>query len=147
MCPTLGTLSPVHEVPSKVDFLENCESWADRSRLYDIVRPLIHSSVWAARERNFSRLRTSGALQLVPDDKALESLSFDYARMVEDGLLFDEAEPFVNVPIDPQPVRLRLTRRSRNAGASASRPKDLGVQVVARHNVVNRPDRVPLARY
>jgi len=36
----------------------------------------------------------SGALQLVPDDKALESLSLDYVRMVEDGLLFDEAEPF-----------------------------------------------------
>jgi hypothetical protein len=36
----------------------------------------------------------SGALQLVPEDKALESLSLDYVRMVEDGLLFDEAEPF-----------------------------------------------------
>lgn len=36
----------------------------------------------------------SGALQLVPHGKALESLSFDYDRMVEDGLLFDEAEPF-----------------------------------------------------
>ena len=36
----------------------------------------------------------SGALQLVPDDNALETLSYDYARMVEDGLLFDAAEPF-----------------------------------------------------
>ena len=36
----------------------------------------------------------SGALQLVPRGKALESLSLDYSRMVEDGLLFDEAEPF-----------------------------------------------------
>jgi hypothetical protein len=36
----------------------------------------------------------SGALQLVPDDEALESLALDYSRMVEDGLLFDEAEPF-----------------------------------------------------
>jgi hypothetical protein len=36
----------------------------------------------------------SGALRLVPHDEALESLSRDYARMVEDGLLFDEAEPF-----------------------------------------------------
>ncbi len=36
----------------------------------------------------------SGALQLVPRGKALESLSLDYDRMVEDGLLFDEAEPF-----------------------------------------------------
>lgn len=36
----------------------------------------------------------SGALQLVPSGKALESLSLDYDKMVEDGLLFDEAEPF-----------------------------------------------------
>lgn len=36
----------------------------------------------------------SGALQLVPRGKALESLSLDYDKMVEDGLLFDEAEPF-----------------------------------------------------
>jgi|SRR5665213_66472 len=36
----------------------------------------------------------SGALHLIPHDKALESLSLDYARMVEDGLLFDEVEPF-----------------------------------------------------
>ena len=36
----------------------------------------------------------SGALQLIPDDKALGSLSFDYAQMVEDGLLFEDAESF-----------------------------------------------------
>jgi len=36
----------------------------------------------------------SGSLQLVPDGKALESLSIDYARMVDDGLLLDEAESF-----------------------------------------------------
>ena len=36
----------------------------------------------------------TGALQLVPHDKALESLSLDYAQMVEDGLLLDDAEPF-----------------------------------------------------
>jgi len=36
----------------------------------------------------------SGRLQLVPDNKALSSLSLDYERMLEDGLLFDDAEPF-----------------------------------------------------
>ncbi len=36
----------------------------------------------------------TGALQLVPHDKALESLSLDYTQMVEDGLLLDDAEPF-----------------------------------------------------
>jgi hypothetical protein len=36
----------------------------------------------------------TGALQLVPHDDALESLSLDYAQMVEDGLLLDDAEPF-----------------------------------------------------
>jgi hypothetical protein len=36
----------------------------------------------------------SGALRLVPTDEALESLSDDYRRMVDDGLLVEEPEPF-----------------------------------------------------
>jgi hypothetical protein len=39
----------------------------------------------------------AGALQLVPTGAALTALSSDYARMVEDGLLFDEAETFERV--------------------------------------------------
>ena len=38
-----------------------------------------------------------GALQLAPTGAALTTLSTDYARMVEDGLLFDEAETFERV--------------------------------------------------
>lgn len=38
-----------------------------------------------------------GALQLAPTGAALTTLSADYARMVEDGLLFDEAETFERV--------------------------------------------------
>lgn len=36
----------------------------------------------------------SGGLQLVPSDEALASLSRDYARMLDDGLLPTDAEPF-----------------------------------------------------
>jgi hypothetical protein len=36
----------------------------------------------------------SGGLRLVPGDNALTSLSLDYARMLDDGLLLDDAEPF-----------------------------------------------------
>jgi hypothetical protein len=36
----------------------------------------------------------SGGLQLVPGDKALTSLSLDYARMLDDGLLPADVEPF-----------------------------------------------------
>jgi hypothetical protein len=36
----------------------------------------------------------TGALRLVPSDQALEMLADDYRRMVEDGLLLDDAEPF-----------------------------------------------------
>ncbi len=36
----------------------------------------------------------SGGLQLVPNDKALASLSLDYASMLDDGLLLGDAEPF-----------------------------------------------------
>ncbi len=38
-----------------------------------------------------------GALRLAPTGAALKTLSTDYARMVEDGLLFDEAETFERV--------------------------------------------------
>ncbi len=36
----------------------------------------------------------SGGLQLVPIGDGAKALKDDYARMVEDGLLFDDAEPF-----------------------------------------------------
>ena len=36
----------------------------------------------------------AGSLQLVPADSALTTLAIDYQKMVEDGLLLDEAEPF-----------------------------------------------------
>lgn len=36
----------------------------------------------------------SGGLQLVPGDEALANLSLDYARMLDDGLLPTDAEPF-----------------------------------------------------
>ena len=36
----------------------------------------------------------NGGLQLVPIDDGAKALEADYARMIEDGLLFDDAEPF-----------------------------------------------------
>jgi len=36
----------------------------------------------------------TGGLQLVPDDDALTKLAADYRQMVDDGLFFDDAEPF-----------------------------------------------------
>ena len=36
----------------------------------------------------------NGGLQLVPAGNGAKALEDDYARMVEDGLLFDDAEPF-----------------------------------------------------
>ncbi len=36
----------------------------------------------------------TGSLQLVPADSALTTLANDYQKMVDDGLLLDEAEPF-----------------------------------------------------
>ena len=36
----------------------------------------------------------TGGLRLVPEGDALSALAGDYARMIEDGWLFDEAEPF-----------------------------------------------------
>jgi len=39
----------------------------------------------------------SGGLRLVPSDTALASLSLDYTRMLDDGLLMDDAEEFENL--------------------------------------------------
>jgi hypothetical protein len=39
----------------------------------------------------------SGRLDLVPQGKALEKLAKDYERMLQDGLLLDDAEPFNNL--------------------------------------------------
>ena len=39
----------------------------------------------------------SGGLRLVPSDTTLASLSLDYTRMLDDGLLMDDAEAFENL--------------------------------------------------
>ena len=40
------------------------------------------------------RAAVHGDLRLVPAGEALQALGDDYARMVEDGLLLDDAETF-----------------------------------------------------
>lgn len=69
---------------------------SDRALALAVAR---HKAVFFAEKNSNGasidyRAAVSGALQLVPGDNALASLSHDYARMVEDGLLFDVAEPF-----------------------------------------------------
>lgn len=39
----------------------------------------------------------NGGLRLVPEGPALEALTADYARMIEDGLLLDDAEPLDSI--------------------------------------------------
>jgi hypothetical protein len=39
----------------------------------------------------------SGGLQLVPDAEALKTLEADYKKMVDDGILLDDAEPFADL--------------------------------------------------
>lgn len=54
-----------------------------------------------------------GALRLVPEGDALKALGDDYARMVDDGLLLDDAEPF-----DTLMVRCAdIAERANRAGA------------------------------
>lgn len=45
-----------------------------------------------------------------PEDKALSSLSLDYARMLEDGLLFDDAEPFEKLPDQCKALEARANK-------------------------------------
>jgi hypothetical protein len=39
----------------------------------------------------------SGALELVPDAKALKALEVDYKKMADDGILLDDAKPFADL--------------------------------------------------
>lgn len=56
----------------------------------------------------------SGGLRLVPDGPASEALAEDYGRMVEDGLLLDDAEPFEDLMGRCQSIATRA-----NAASSA----------------------------
>ena len=60
------------------------------------------------------RAAVAGGLRLVPKGTSREALSDDYARMVEDGLLLDEAEPF-----DELMARVDNLEARANAAAAA----------------------------
>ena len=76
------------------DFAET--ALADRALALSVAR---HKSMFF-RERDATRnwidysAAVSGDLQLVPDGSAYDALAQDYARMVSDGMLLDDAEPF-----------------------------------------------------
>lgn len=52
----------------------------------------------------------SGGLRLVPSDEALASLSLDYARMIDDGLLFDDAESLEKLLDQCRALEIRANR-------------------------------------
>ncbi len=54
----------------------------------------------------------TGALQLVPAGASLDALADDYARMVEDGLLLDEAEPFAALVASCHEIADRANRQA-----------------------------------
>ena len=90
---------------------------ADRS-LADAVA--VHKS-WFFAEKDGDRqaidyrAAVSGGLRLVPDGASRDALAEDYAKMVEDGLLLDEAEPF-----DELMARMEVLQERTNAAAAAS---------------------------
>ena len=57
------------------------------------------------------RAAVAGGLQLVPTGDALLALADDYARMVEDGWLLDDAEPFDALMDACQAIADRANRR------------------------------------
>lgn len=69
---------------------------ADRNLAQAVAR---HKSMFFAEKDAERRLidydaAVGGGLKLVPAGKGLEALSADYAAMIDDGLLLDEAEAF-----------------------------------------------------
>ena len=72
---------------------------ADVEIAQDVAR---HKAMFFAEKDNDGEVidyaaAISGALRLVPEGPALDLLADDYRHMVEDGLLFDDAEPFVDL--------------------------------------------------
>jgi hypothetical protein len=69
---------------------------ADRALALAVAR---HKSMFFSEKNAAGELidyvaAVSGRLRLVPNDTALASLSRDYARMLDDGLLLGDAEPY-----------------------------------------------------
>lgn len=55
----------------------------------------------------------SGGLRLVPFGDALKALEEDYARMIEDGLLLEDVEPFETLMVRCANIAERANRWSR----------------------------------
>jgi hypothetical protein len=55
----------------------------------------------------------SGGLRLVPVGDALKALEEDYARMIEDGLLLEDVEPFETLMVRCANIAERANRWSR----------------------------------
>jgi hypothetical protein len=66
----------------------------------DLARAVARHKAWFFSEKDEAgtvidyMAAVSGDLQLVPEGTARETLEADYARMVEDGVLLDDREPF-----------------------------------------------------
>lgn len=74
-------------------------AFADRDLAKEVAR---HKSVFfAERAADRSSINyeaaVDGHLRLVPDGEAVVALADDYRRMVEDGLLLEEAEDFATL--------------------------------------------------
>ncbi|MBZ5763573.1 nucleotidyl transferase AbiEii/AbiGii toxin family protein [Rhizobium sp. VS19-DR104.2] len=71
-------------------------AFADRELAQAVARhkSMIFAEKAADREPIDYAVAVNGGLRLVPDGDALKALEDDYLRMVEDGLLLEEAEPF-----------------------------------------------------
>jgi hypothetical protein len=80
-----------------------------------------HKSVFFAEKNTQGEVvdyhaAVAGGLQLVPDDSALAILAADYQHMVDDGLFFDDAEPF-------EALLERCRAIQEKANAMLTRPK------------------------
>ena len=71
-------------------------AFADRELANAVARhkTMFFAEKAADRAQIDYRVAVNGGLQLVPLGDGAKALEEDYARMVEDGLLFDDAEPF-----------------------------------------------------
>ena len=74
-----------------------------------------HKSMFFPEKRTAGELvdytaAVSGHLRLVPEDHAIESLRLDYSKMLDDGLLLDDAETFEGLIDQCRALEARINR-------------------------------------
>ena len=95
--------------------------WHDLVRLddADIAAPALADRALAHSVARHKAMFFQGSLQLVPDGAARAALEDDYGRMLADGMLLDDGEPFESIIDRCADLETRANRLSADGGSAS----------------------------